>query len=268
MYNYIIFMGINDENFLTTDKESYDTTTLKGRIRFIRGKKSQTEFSKLIGIDRSAITRFENGQTPSGEFLLAIATKTDWNIYWLATGEGRPIRDKFYQVDKEGNLFLEWNKQFGPNSIGENSVDYKSLKEDMKIISVYGKIAAGTPISMWNNEEYKISISHPALNKNFQNFYGFVVHGDSMSPEYNDGDIVIAAEFNILEMRPRNKDVVVTLFDSDPDSSSANIKIINWINSDEFILKSMNPHHLDTMHHLKTVRRMFKVYLNLSPKII
>lgn len=245
--------------------EEVDTKSLKGRIRLIRGYKNQKEFASFLGIDRSSLVRYESGDArPTTDFYIAIASKTKFNLHWLITGIGLPGEDSKYFTP-----VLEWNKYFGnENDLNEKEVSYTAKKviAESKIVKVFGKVAAGTPIQMWNNEEYTISVSHPILNKNHKQFYGFVVTGDSMFPRYRDGDVVIAAEFDVNSVKPKNRDIVVTIFDSDPESSSANIKLLNWANEDktQFILKSINPYHVDTVHHLKNVKRMFKVYLSLS----
>jgi transcriptional regulator with XRE-family HTH domain len=63
------------------------------RIRAVRGKRTQTEFARTIGVKKqNYISRYERGRIPSPDLLLRIATTGRVSIDWLLTGEGKGVK--------------------------------------------------------------------------------------------------------------------------------------------------------------------------------
>lgn len=63
------------------------------RIRAVRGKRTQTEFAKAIGVKKqNYISRYERGRIPSPDLLLKIATTGRVSIDWILTGKGRGVK--------------------------------------------------------------------------------------------------------------------------------------------------------------------------------
>jgi transcriptional regulator with XRE-family HTH domain len=58
------------------------------RIRAVRGKKTQTEFAKALGVKKqNYISRYERGRIPSPDLLVQIARMGRVSIDWLLTGK-------------------------------------------------------------------------------------------------------------------------------------------------------------------------------------
>ena len=58
------------------------------RIRAVRGKRTQTEFAKALGVKKqNYISRYERGRIPSPDLLVRIAEMGKVSIDWLLTGK-------------------------------------------------------------------------------------------------------------------------------------------------------------------------------------
>ncbi len=134
-------------------------------------------------------------------------------------------------------------------------------------VNVYGRVAAGVSVPLWDNHEMTIEISHPLLNKLKKELFGFMVTGDSMLPRFRKDDILITKKLNIDDKElPKDRDFVVTVFKNTTGTSEANVKLFSWKGKSkkEFILSSVNPYVQPKFHNMKEVRYMFKVYLVIS----
>ena len=59
------------------------------RIRMIRGKITQTDFAKVLGVyKQNYISRYERGRVPSPGLLIKIADHGRVTLDWLLTGKG------------------------------------------------------------------------------------------------------------------------------------------------------------------------------------
>lgn len=57
-------------------------------------------------------------------------------------------------------------------------------------IKIYGRVAAGVPLEMIE-DIYDEEEIHPDMLKGGQEYFGLVIHGDSMEPRMQEGDVVI-----------------------------------------------------------------------------
>lgn len=57
-------------------------------------------------------------------------------------------------------------------------------------IRIYGRVAAGVPLEMID-DIYDEEEIHPDMLKGGQEYFGLVIHGDSMEPRMKEGDVVI-----------------------------------------------------------------------------
>jgi transcriptional regulator with XRE-family HTH domain len=65
------------------------------RIRKIRGKLTQTDFAKAIGVRKqNYISRYEHGRIPSPILLVRIAVLGKTSVDWLLTGKGKGPRSR------------------------------------------------------------------------------------------------------------------------------------------------------------------------------
>lgn len=63
--------------------------SIGNRLKFIRGKQSGEDFSKLLTIHPQTIYRYERGERkPDLDFVQLVANKTGFCIEWIITGEG------------------------------------------------------------------------------------------------------------------------------------------------------------------------------------
>ena len=65
---------------------------LPERLAQIRGKRSQRQFARDLGVFQQNVNRYENGTTPHTDFLITLAMKENVSIDWLLLGKGRMKR--------------------------------------------------------------------------------------------------------------------------------------------------------------------------------
>ena len=132
------------------------------RIRTLRERAGmkQTDLSKYLNISNSTLSQYETGQrVPSDEIKIKIANRFDVTVGYLLGTESsvRPLS--------------------APLTSGTT-------------ISVLGEVPAGIPIEAVENIIDEIELSEKMSNDGFE-YFALLVSGDSMYPEYMDGDIVI-----------------------------------------------------------------------------
>ena len=65
---------------------------LPERLAQVRGKRSQRQFARDLGIFQQNVNRYENGTTPHTDFLITLAMKENISVDWLLLGKGRMKR--------------------------------------------------------------------------------------------------------------------------------------------------------------------------------
>lgn len=137
---------------------------LNNNVKFLRNKKniSQQYLADAIGVDRSTISRIENGE---------IETTID-NAIKIANTLGVSLIDL---VSKDLKF---------------DNAEYIDVFSDTIQIPVLGTIKAGIPIEAQQDIIEYVDIPREWTKGN-KEFYGLVVSGDSMSPKYQTDDIVI-----------------------------------------------------------------------------
>ena len=134
---------------------------------------------------------------------------------------------------------------------------------------IYGRVSAGTAIGMWeyeNTPEHQVGISHYRIEPIKEKIYGFTVYGDSMRDRLRPGDEVGAVKLDFDNKKPRDGDIVVIFFNTDPEVTTPTIKLFQWVDKarGDFILKSINPYHNDMVKNKKDVVKIFRVVFNIS----
>ncbi len=187
------------------------------RLKNIRIKQgfNKTEFAKDIGIPYTTYNNYETGQRePSSDFLKIISNKYNVSIdyimgikddyeisknHLLKTSE-RELIEKYRKLDtysKETIEYLIERELDKPEHFSEDNSNYNVINyySDCRVSAGHGTITLDNPptdtIKIPNIDKYK--------NAN----YAVMVTGDSMSPLYNDKDIVvveIAQAINIGEI--------------------------------------------------------------------
>lgn len=146
---------------------------LNGNIKHLRNIKniSQQNLADKIGVDRSTISRIENGE---------IETTIDNAI---------KIADV---LDVSLNDLVSKDLKF-------DNAKIINISEDIIKIPVYGIIKAGTPIEAQQDILEYVDIPKD-WTKGGKTYYGLKISGDSMFPKYQTDDIVIFEQTNDMEI--------------------------------------------------------------------
>ena len=139
---------------------------------------SLQDFADLIGTSRSYIHMLEKNVNPSTNKPINPSIET---LKSLAKAMNMDLDLLLKQLNDEQNIYLdesEYKKQFSSNN--SNSA----------IVFVYGTIPAGIPMECIEDIIDTEEISADML-KGGKQYFGLRVKGDSMEPEYLDGDALI-----------------------------------------------------------------------------
>ena len=156
---------------------------LNNNVKYLRTEKkiSQQSLANAIGVDRSTVSRIENGE---------IETTIDNAI----------------KIANELNVSLN---DLVSKDLRFDNAELIDITSDIIKIPVYGTIKAGIPI-----ESQPDIIDYVEIPKNWtrggKKFYGLQLSGDSMFPKYNDKDIVIFEQNNDVQSY-NGKDVAVMI---------------------------------------------------------
>lgn len=155
---------------------------LNNNVKYLRNEKniSQQRLADEIGVDRSTISRIENGE---------IETTID-NAIKIADVLNVPL-----------NVLVSKNLQF-------DNAEYVDTSDVIQI-PVFGTIKAGIPIESQNDITEYVEIPKSWV-KGGKKFFGLKISGDSMFPKYDENDIVIFQQNNDLDLF-NGKDVAVMI---------------------------------------------------------
>lgn len=140
--------------------------TLQERLKFARAKKglSQASLAKSIGKSQSSIAAIEAGRNKETTNIASLAMALGVNAVWLETGKGTP---------------------FG------SSPNVRELGIPLNTVPIVSWVTAGhwaQAIDLLQpGEGERISTSIKVR----PHTYALIVDGDSMEPEFTDGDIII-----------------------------------------------------------------------------
>lgn len=158
---------------------------LNSNVKHLRTSKkiSQQSLADKIGVDRSTVSRIENGE---------IETTID-NAIKIANILEVPLNDL---VSKD----LRFDNAV-PVNLNENNNYIK--------IPVLGVIKAGIPIEAQQDILEYIDVPK-SWTKGGKELFGLRISGDSMFPKYNEGDTVVFEKNNDFETA-NNKDVAIMI---------------------------------------------------------
>lgn len=216
------------------------------KLRAIREKLgyNKNQFAVFLGVPNNYITQYEKPGAKVGNKIQNILKEkiTNLNLNWFNDEESSNLDEMFY--DKKQKQELSLNQ-----------------------IKVYGKVSAGKPLYVWDNEEFVMDISLPDFNK-FKNkqLFGFEVKGDSMTPRFREGDILVTSKYELPDELPKDDDIVVTCFKNEGDLPEVNVKKFEWRNKkkNEFTLVPFNTYLRTSGHTMDKVMTMFKVLMVIS----
>lgn len=106
------------------------------RIREIRGKTSQQEFAKLLGISSVALQNYEYGlRLPPGETLIQLAKLGNTSTDWILTGKAtvcEPSKGMFVAEDSEEYEVIKEIKKLPKSKAGMARAILKAMVEEEK----------------------------------------------------------------------------------------------------------------------------------------
>ena len=79
---------------LATGATDRQKKKLPERLSEIRGKRSQRQFARELGVFQQNVHRYESGTTPHADFLITLALKENISLDWLLLGRGRMRRSR------------------------------------------------------------------------------------------------------------------------------------------------------------------------------
>ena len=191
------------------------TMDLKERIKNSRiaAKMTQEELARAVGKTRNAVAQWESGAThPRPNTLEDIAGALNVSLEWLLLG----------------------NK-----NAGEYDSRQISGRPAIKLIPVYGQPVAGINGEFAFDGKKLFEVPCPPQLLNVKNAYGVEVAGDTMSPRYEDGEIVY---IDTLRRVKKGDYVVAQIMMREEDSfPTAFIKRFIRHNEKELVLTQLNP---------------------------
>lgn len=127
---------------------------------------TQEELAEKLGLQKSAIAKYENGRVE--------------NIK-------RSVIARMSEVLECSPAYLMgWDNNVGPVTNGTKRKKYGTT------ISVLGRVAAGVPIEAIEDVIDTEEITEEMASTG--EFFGLQIHGDSMEPRINEGDVVIVRQ--------------------------------------------------------------------------
>ncbi|WP_295967875.1 helix-turn-helix domain-containing protein, partial [uncultured Bartonella sp.] len=139
---------------------SLDTRILEARKK---AHLTQNKLASLVHVTKAAVSSWEHGTVPRQDKIADIAKATNVSLEWLLVG------------DKD---------------VGECDSRQISGRPAIKLIPVYGQAVAGINGEFAFDGKKLFEVPCPPQLLNVKNAYGVEVAGDTMSPRYEDGEIV------------------------------------------------------------------------------
>lgn len=143
-------------------------------------KMSLQDFANLIGTSRSYIHMLEKNVNPSTNKPISPSIET---LKLLANAMNMDLEFLLKQLNSNQEIYLsedEYKKQF----------QHKDSSPDSAVVFVYGSIPAGVPMECIEDIIDTEEIPADMLRGGKQ-YFGLKVKGNSMEPEYLDGDTLI-----------------------------------------------------------------------------
>jgi len=179
-------------------------------LREIRKSKGMTmkQLGNLVGVTESAIGLWETGKRePNQEMLLKLGEALDCSVLDIMGADTvirihreSPLMQKYNALDKHGKMVVDFviEAEYQRCTKAEEVVE----KPRTKIIPLFCAAAGpGEPPSQDGFEDYEVDDGSPAR-------FAVKISGDSMEPEFHDGDIVLCRK-----KRPEIGEIAVMMVD-------------------------------------------------------
>lgn len=241
------------------------TNELGKFLKTIRAEKdlSLRELSVRTGLSHSYLSNLENGADPRTGNPVSPTLPT---LNKLAKGLEVPI-DKIIDIAssnlatyKKGVLTGIENQEVDSRLAKNHPEQASDVKmENIRMVPVLGKIAAGEPCFADNNIEdwmpLDVSISR-IHEEDLSQYYYLRVHGNSMEPIFNDGDLVLVKQGPVDE-----GEIAVVLCGGE----NACVKKIQYLKEQELLmLISRNPDYPPVTRPMAECQILGKVILRIG----
>lgn len=165
------------------------------------------------------------------------------DISQFISGKYAPKQDKLYVLSKALGVSPAW--LMGLDISKDGTVARQEEVKQPRMVSVYGRVAAGQPIEAI--EEILDTVPLSSGMSEADDFYGLRIDGDSMEPQFQFGDYVIVRKQDYAE----DGDIVIALI----DGKDATCKQFRK-HQDGISLVSLNPKYAPMFFTAKEVREM------------
>lgn len=147
---------------------------------------SLQDFADLIGTSRSYIHMLEKNVNPSTKKPISPSIET---LKSLANAMNMDLEILLKQLNDEQNIYLDEN---------EYKKQFTTSTSNSAIVFVYGTIPAGVPMECIEDIIDTEEISADML-KGGKQYFGLKIKGNSMFPDYLDGDTIILEKVDDCE---------------------------------------------------------------------
>ena len=218
--------------------------------RNVPERQQRRQLEKVTGATYEAVRQWfaNDADNIKSEYLNKIAKTYSCQLEWLVSGSGR-----MDSGDRYGN-----GREVNPDSRKLPVLDYIQAGNPKPVVESYQPGAGMSEISVDSELEQELSMESFAL----------VVKGNSMAPEYKEGDIVVVDP----SVKPWPGDVVVAMLDSEHeatikkyrsrgnDEAGHHVFELVPLNEDYHVItvSSNNPGHIvgTVVEHRRNLRRM------------
>lgn len=173
--------------------------TLAERLKYAREQRNltQQEIAKLANMSQPAYYKVESGKTTRTTYLNELANVLKLNPNWLATGEGEM---SLSVIDKE--KYALGNVEAVPNS-----------KLSVRYAPVLNYVQAGKFTDIGDND-YDEYLPYTD-DKISDNAYWLIVKGDSMTPDFQEGDYLLID----AKRQAQSGDYVIAMMSDDNEAT-------------------------------------------------
>lgn len=156
---------------------------------------SLQDFAELVHTSRSYIHMLEKNYNPATGKPISPSIET---LKSISNAMNIDLKNLLKQLDNDQDIYLdelEYKKQF---TLDKNIQGMNKKTESSAVVFVYGTIPAGVPMECIEDIIDTEEIPSDML-KGGKQYFGLKVKGDSMFPEYLDGDTLILEKVDDCE---------------------------------------------------------------------
>ena len=167
---------------------------------------SVSHLLKKCGLSKSYGTNWENGTSPTLDVLITIAKELDLSIDSVAIGTSPELPQKYQSLINSYEQLSEYNKSMLEHIISSmiNFQLEEERRSQIKVITIRlmrNKVSAGIGYDLnFNSDDdfknIKVLDTPEAESADF----AVTVEGESMSPDFHDGDIVLVKQQDNIDI--------------------------------------------------------------------